>query len=84
MTEPGEEANDVIGEVAVLLSARRKKNVRGALHSPHPRHLQFSHTFIILSCVRLTKYTFFTNPVKMSKPFDPEQAENLEDVRCQS
>lgn len=58
-----------------------EKMFAGHCISPHSRHLQISHTFV-LCCVSVSRSLNFTNTAKMSKPFDPEQAENLEDVRC--
>lgn len=62
-----------------FFSARRKK-VRGALHTL-PTHVTFSS--LILSCFVVCPIgrPIYTNTTKMSKPFDPEKAENLEDVR---
>ena len=57
-----------------------KKNSRGALHRPPPLYL--NRIALARGSIFLQKGPHTRSIFKMSKPFDPEQAENLEDVGC--
>lgn len=54
-----------------------KKIMRGALNNSHL--ISSPLVISLLSCVHISFSLHAT--VKMSKPFNPEEAENLEDVR---